>query len=88
MKIRTLAIVSFASFTGIGQATCNQGGFLLQAAVYDKTPTQVANNVSAAAAGLATGPFLWAWLSAVLVGRQSSSGPCYAILESIYGLPR
>jgi MFS family permease len=36
---------------------------LLQAAVYDKTPTQVANSVAAAAAGLATGPFLWAWLS-------------------------
>ena len=69
-KIRTLAILSFASFVGIGQATCNQGGFLLQAAVYDKTPTQVANSVSAAAAGLATGPFLWAWLSR-RIGRTS-----------------
>lgn len=36
---------------------------MLQAEVYNKTPTEVANSVSAAAAGLATGPFLWAWLS-------------------------
>ena len=40
-----------------------KGGFLLQAAVYNKTPTEVANSVAAAAVGLATGPFLWAWLS-------------------------
>ena len=47
-KIRTLIILSFASFTGIAQATANQGGFVIQGELYHKTPTQVANSVSAA----------------------------------------
>ena len=69
-KIYTLVILSFASFTGIGQATCNQGSLVIQGQLYNKTPTQVANSISTAAAGLATGPFLWAWLSRH-VGRGS-----------------
>ena len=70
-KVCTLAILSFASFTGIGQATCNQGSLVIQGELYSKTPTQVANSISAAAAGLATGPFLWAWLSRQ-IGRSST----------------
>lgn len=65
-----MVILSFASFTGIAQATANQGGFVIQGELYHKTPTQVANSVSAAVAGLATAPFLWAWLSRKL-GRTS-----------------
>ena len=68
--ITTPAILSLASFTSIGQSTCNQGGFLLQGETYGKAPTQVANSISAAVVGMATTPFLWAWLSR-RIGRTS-----------------
>lgn len=63
-------ILSFASFVGVGQAAANQGGFVIQGELYGKSPTQVANSLSAAIAGLATAPFLWAWLSRK-IGRTS-----------------
>jgi hypothetical protein len=69
-KILTLGIISFAALIGLAQALANQAGIVVQGEVYGKTPTQMANSVSAAIAGLATGPFLWSAL-ALKFGRSS-----------------
>ncbi|KAK5111947.1 hypothetical protein LTR85_011694 [Meristemomyces frigidus] len=69
-KLLTLGIVSFAAFIGIAQALANQAGIVVQGEVYDKTATQMAFSISAAIAGLATGPFLWSAL-ALKFGRSS-----------------
>jgi MFS family permease len=69
-KIRILAVVSFCAFVGLGQSLANQAGIVVQGEVYHKTPTQMANSISAAIAGLATGPFIWS-AAAHYVGRSS-----------------
>ena len=65
-----LGIVSFCALVGLAQALANQAGIVVQGEVYHKSPTQMANSVSAAIAGLATGPFLWSAL-ALRFGRSS-----------------
>ena len=46
-KVRTLAIVSLASFIGIAQALTNQSGFFVQGALYHKTAVQLSYSVRA-----------------------------------------
>ncbi|KAF2772978.1 MFS general substrate transporter [Teratosphaeria nubilosa] len=69
-KILTLGVVSFAALIGLAQALCNQAGIVVQGEVYGVSPTTMAESVSAAIAGLATGPFLWSAL-ALKFGRSS-----------------
>ncbi|KAA8646338.1 uncharacterized protein ATNIH1004_007765 [Aspergillus tanneri] len=69
-KIIILALVSISAFIGIAQALANQSGFFAQAELYNKNPIQISYSISAAIAGLATGPFIWTLLSKS-VGRSS-----------------
>lgn len=62
-KIFTLTLVSVSAFIGIAQALANQSGFFVQAGLYNKTPVEMSYSVSAAIAGLASGPFAWTILS-------------------------
>lgn len=62
-KYLTLLVVSLASFAGGLQALANSAGLFPQAKAYHRTPTEITYSISAAIAGLAVGPFIWAPLS-------------------------
>lgn len=65
-KFFTLAIVSYASFVSITQATCWQSDFPVQAKSYTNvTVIEMSYTLSASIAGLASGPIFWL----LLIGR-------------------
>ncbi|KAJ5818912.1 hypothetical protein N7474_004503 [Penicillium riverlandense] len=69
-KVFNLGLISFAALIGVAQALANQSGFFVQAALYHKSATQLTYSISAAIAGLASGPFMWSIL-AQRIGRSS-----------------
>ncbi|KAF9890432.1 hypothetical protein FE257_005837 [Aspergillus nanangensis] len=62
-KLRVLMIVNLAAFSGTAQALINAAGFHPQAELYGKTLVEMSYSLSAACAGLAVGPLVWAMLS-------------------------
>lgn len=69
-KLLTLAVISWAALAGGAVGLCNQFSTNVQAQLYHKTPLELSYSLSAAVAGLATGPILWLPLSNYL-GKTS-----------------
>ncbi|CAK4030666.1 Major Facilitator Superfamily [Lecanosticta acicola] len=90
-KLATLAVISLAALAGGAVGLCNQFSTNVQAKIYHKTPFELSYSLSAAVAGLATGPIVWLPLAnyigktSVLFWTQLASLACVAWSSAMTG---
>ena len=70
-KVLIISVISLAAFAGEASHTAHLSAYVVQAATFQKTPTEMLYSVCASAAGTVVGPFIFAPLVNVL-GRSST----------------